>query len=343
MKFNILSKGIVLLAATFALSSCTEGIIISPTYDGGVVIKAKKKSPPTILSFDYSPKTTVSRNDVITFTVRAESRYENEYLQYSWKTSKGTLLSNSGTTVSWKPERQDGVLESGIATITVTVSDGNFSSDASANVFISSDGRISTNKSDYQYDSGWEYERDYGNDYPDTYLANGLIFIEDFEEGYLDDDWTVEYTGSSRNNYLTWKKADDPYHNNNRVALLTGPTNDVLADTCENEVLLTSQGVDLRRAKLPKLSFDSVNYSNPSSSVKLNVYWSSDGRTKKSLNVSFIPDKNWNKINVDLKNLLSDGGGTVGLLSIGAKICGNKNAFSGPVIDNIKIYDDAAR
>ncbi len=342
-----LSRLIPLIIPVMLLSAC-EGISIVPTSDGGITIKPQKKTPPRIQSFDYYPKSTVRKDDIITFTVSASNK-ENDSLQYNWKCSKGTLLSNSGNTVSWKPERADGSLETGTATITVTVSDDNMTVDASANVFINSDGRVSNSSSNTYYDSTPVYtptpyptyqpSYNYDYDYSSSYTGR-TIFEENFESGYLDDKWNVSFTGyRSSSNYLTWKKAPDDVRNNNQVAFFSGPTDVILTDTCASEVKLTSQGINLRGARLPRLSFEARSTANPASSVKIKVYWSPEGGRAKSLNVSFIADKNWNNVDVDLQNIIGEEGLSAGLLSISATVCGNKNQFKGLMIDNIKVYD----
>ncbi|MBC7475677.1 MAG: hypothetical protein H7263_15435 [Candidatus Sericytochromatia bacterium] len=366
---NRMRTVVIFATLAFNISACSEGLIISPTYDGGIEIKTSKKSPPRIRSLDYSPKTTARKDDVITFSVDASDQKSNA-LQYNWKSSKGTLLSNSGNTVSWKPLRGDSSLESGLATITVTVSNGDMTVDASANVFIGNDGRVvdqynnSNNNSYYpyptysptpapiydrsytSYDNGsnnYDYNQSYNN-YP-TYNNNQrILFSDDFERGYLNDKWNITYQGYDRNDsYLTWKQLPDDSKSNNSVLVLTGPTDQVLADTCDPEVRITSQAISLRGAKLPRLRFDARSYANPVTAVKLNVYWSSEGNTPRALNVSFIPDKNWNKVDVDLQNIISEEGNSVGLLTIGAVICDNKNEFKGAMIDNIQIYDAAIK
>lgn len=348
---NKILKLISIFTPLTIMSGCADGLVIAPTYDGGIVIRAQKKTPPRITNFDYYPKSTVRRDDVITFTVNASNKI-NDALQYTWKCSKGTLLSNSGSTVSWKPERADGSLETGTATITVTVSDDSMTVDASANVFINSSGGV-TRDGNTSYDN-YNPEPYYTprpvytpyptyttppTYYPDYNYGSGVIFFEDFESGYLDDRWNISQSYSRGNNYLTWKKGDDDVRPGNKVAVYTGPTDFVLPDTCTTEVRLTSQGINLRNVKLPRLHFEARSYANPANSVKLRVYWAPEAGRAKSLNVSFIADKTWSDVDVDLQNLLSESGGSAGLLSISAEVCNNKNEFKGPMIDNIKVYD----
>lgn len=341
-------KMVSLITPLIIVSGCAEGLIISPTSDGGIVIRTQKKTPPRISNFEYYPKTTAKKDDVITFTVTASNK-NNDPLQYNWKCSKGTLLSNSGNTVSWKPEKADGSLETGVATITVTVTDDNMTVDASANVFINSNGAV-TRESNSYYES-FTYPTPSPtytpnpiytptpNYYPNYSNSSRTIFFEDFESGYLDDKWNISQSYSRGNNYLTWKKGNDDVRTNNKVAIYTGPTDVILSNTCTSEVKLTSQGINLRNVKLPRLSFEARSSANPANSVKLKVYWAPEAGRAKSLNVSFIADKNWSDVDVDLQNLLSEEGGSAGLLSISADVCNNKNEFKGPMIDNIRIYD----
>ncbi|MFN8671735.1 MAG: hypothetical protein U0457_06565 [Candidatus Sericytochromatia bacterium] len=397
-----------LFLSSILLASCENGLVITPTNDGGIVLKAQKKTAPAIKTFDFYPKNTTKKDDVITFSIKAESK-SNEVLQYNWKSSKGTLLTNSGNTVSWKPINQNGNLESGLSTITVTVSDGTYTSDASANVMVNSDGSISSqndsikiaenndNTSDkgigvylklvptdeekdtrYVYQdipkksetSSYSYSYSYsssttnylnttvnekiekyyteceiGDDY-DYYSKivktkpsySNIIFKEDFESGYIDDDWNISYPNKySYKEYLTWKKLKDD--NGNHVAVLTGPTDDILSNTYSGEIQMTSSAINLKNTKLPRLSLYAKNNANPSGSVKLNIYWSNDGKNLKPLNISFIPDQKWKKLDIDLKNLLRSYSPSVGFLTIGMKVSGNKNDFIGPMIDNITVYE----
>lgn len=344
-------KLVTLITPLSFIGACADGLIIAPTTDGGIIIKSQKKTPPRIRSFDYYPKTTVRKDDIITFTVDAY-KSNSEPLQFTWKCSKGTLLSNSGNTVSWKPEKADGSLETGVATITVTVSDDNMTVDASANVFINPDGRVSNNYDPYYQPTPYPYPyytpaptyspppTTYYPSQPSPYYDSQTIFYENFENGYLDDRWNITYSGSIRsNNYLTWKKVQDDVRPNNSVATVTGPTDIILANTCTSEIKLTSQGINLRDVRLPRLKFEARSAANPASSVKLKVYWSPEAGRAQSLNVAFIADKNWNDVDVDLQNLLAQDGGSAGLLTISATVCNNNNEFKGPMIDNIRIYD----
>lgn len=90
---------------------------------------------PVIASFDYSPKSGVTKNDVITFTVVANDP-EGRPLQYNWTATKGILSANSGNTVSWRPLKLDGSYESGLSNVSVLVSDGVMSNTANVNIFI---------------------------------------------------------------------------------------------------------------------------------------------------------------------------------------------------------------
>jgi len=334
-------KTVLAIFSLFSLTACSEGLLITAT-DEGILLKTARPSPPRIQSFDYSPQKTTNADEIITFAVRANNR-QGSGLQYQWKASRGTLLSNSGTTVGWKTTGADGKIDAGIATITVTVSDGGETVDASANVYIDPEGGINKSFRSVERISKRTEEPKLRDDIidqrlPERIAARGqIIFQEDFSTAKIGNDWSVSGNNQYRS-YLTWKiQAEE--ETRNRVAILTGPTAEVLSGTAHQEVLLTSTARDLRKTRQPRLSFRVKNEANPSTAVKINVYWESEGRRKVPLNVSFIPDKKWGTVDLDLQNLLDRDGGTVGYLSIGAKIAGNLNTFSGPMLDDLKIYE----
>ncbi|MBM3274590.1 MAG: hypothetical protein FJZ00_05535 [Candidatus Sericytochromatia bacterium] len=78
---------------------------------------------PIILnSFDANPTNVVTKSDKITFTVNAYST-NKAAMEYSWSTTKGTLSGTRGQTVFWTPQKTDGSLESGTATVQVLITD----------------------------------------------------------------------------------------------------------------------------------------------------------------------------------------------------------------------------
>lgn len=93
---------------------------------------------PVIASFDYSPKSGVTKNDVITFTVVANDP-EGKPLQFNWTATKGILSANSGNTVSWRPIKLDGSFETGLSNVSVLVSDGVMTNSANVNIFMQGD------------------------------------------------------------------------------------------------------------------------------------------------------------------------------------------------------------
>lgn len=117
-----------ILLGSFSLTAC-DGI--KDTF--GVANRT-----PVIASFDYNPKSGVTKNDIITFTVVANDP-EGKPLQYNWTTTKGILTANSGSTVSWRPIKSDNTFESGLTNVSVLVSDGVMTNTASVNIFINGD------------------------------------------------------------------------------------------------------------------------------------------------------------------------------------------------------------
>lgn len=115
----------VLLLSSVSLSACDA---VRETF--GVANRV-----PVIASFDYNPKSGVTKNDVITFSVVSNDP-EGKPLQYNWTATKGILTANSGSTVSWRPTKLDNTFESGLTNVSVIVSDGVMTNTASVNIFI---------------------------------------------------------------------------------------------------------------------------------------------------------------------------------------------------------------
>lgn len=97
---------------------------------------------PVIASFDYNPKSGITKNDVVTFSVVANDP-EGKPLQYNWTSTKGTLTGNAGSTISWRPFKQDASFETGLSNVSLIVSDGIMTTTASVNIFVMPEGVIS--------------------------------------------------------------------------------------------------------------------------------------------------------------------------------------------------------
>jgi hypothetical protein len=97
--------------------------------------------PPIIAAFDYSPKSTLGKDDLVTFTVVATDP-GGQPLQYTWTATKGRLTSNTGTATAWAPVRTDGNLDAGLASVTVTVSNGVQTTSGTLNLQISPTGVV---------------------------------------------------------------------------------------------------------------------------------------------------------------------------------------------------------
>jgi hypothetical protein len=97
--------------------------------------------PPIIAALDYSPKSTLSKDDLITFTVVATDP-AGLPLQFNWTATKGRLTTNSGAAIAWAPVRADGTLETGTCTVTVTVSNGTQTTSGSLNLQVGPGGAV---------------------------------------------------------------------------------------------------------------------------------------------------------------------------------------------------------
>jgi hypothetical protein len=98
---------------------------------------------PIIQAIAPNPSTVARKGDAITFTVVAFAP-DGSPLQYTWAATKGTLSATVGQIVSWTPQKSDGTLESGLATIQVILTNGKGGIAQSAvNVTIAGDGGAS--------------------------------------------------------------------------------------------------------------------------------------------------------------------------------------------------------
>lgn len=118
------------ISALFLLSSVSLSACDAVRETFGVANRV-----PVIASFDYNPKSGITKNDVITFSVVSNDP-EGKPLQYNWTATKGILTANSGSTVSWRPTKLDNTFESGLTNVSVLVSDGVMTNTASVNIFI---------------------------------------------------------------------------------------------------------------------------------------------------------------------------------------------------------------
>lgn len=77
-------------------------------------------NPPIIQNLTANPTSQVAAGDKISFTVEATDT-EKDALKYYWSTDQGELSAQEGYSVYWQPT---GISRSGMATISLTVSDG---------------------------------------------------------------------------------------------------------------------------------------------------------------------------------------------------------------------------
>ena len=94
-------------------------------------------------SLDANPTNVATKIDKITFTVNAFNS-NRAPMEYSWSSTKGTLSGTRGQTVFWTPQKTDGSLETGVATVQVLITDPNGATkQAAVNILINQDGSAS--------------------------------------------------------------------------------------------------------------------------------------------------------------------------------------------------------
>lgn len=150
-KLSKLAFVALIVSSSLVFQSCDikidNGSKITPSAQVTTNNNTTKNEAPIIAAFDYSPKSSISKDDFITFTVVANDP-EGKPLQYIWTCTKGTLTSNSGSTVAWRPMKADATLESGLSNVTLVVSDGLMTTTATANIMIAADGKATLEKTE---------------------------------------------------------------------------------------------------------------------------------------------------------------------------------------------------
>lgn len=131
----------VALAFATMLSGCT--FVSSLTGDPGKQTASSGAVNPIIQAIAPNPTAVARKDDVMTFTVTAYAP-DGAVLDYTWSATKGYLSATKGQVVSWTPQKADGTLETGMATIQVLISNGNGgAAQGSVNIQIAQDGSAS--------------------------------------------------------------------------------------------------------------------------------------------------------------------------------------------------------
>lgn len=132
------------VAAAFILGGCTFTSTVSPNGDQqGNKQQNSGVTNPIIQAITPNPTAIARKDDVMTFTAVVHAP-DGSVLDYTWSATKGYLSSTKGQMVSWTPQKADGSLEAGIATIQVLVSNGKGgTAQASVNIQIAQDGSAS--------------------------------------------------------------------------------------------------------------------------------------------------------------------------------------------------------
>ncbi|MGE3725993.1 MAG: Ig-like domain-containing protein [Candidatus Sericytochromatia bacterium] len=119
-----------LLLCLWPLLSCSPNIpysglergaggLVSGHGQASKVTEVQKNTPPIIQNLTANPTAKVAAEDKISFTVEATDA-EKDALKYFWSSDSGQLSATEGYSVFWQPSKG----KSGVATISLTVSDG---------------------------------------------------------------------------------------------------------------------------------------------------------------------------------------------------------------------------
>ncbi|MBM3268285.1 MAG: hypothetical protein FJZ01_11610 [Candidatus Sericytochromatia bacterium] len=126
-------RSIVIAEPHKSLPQATTPSQSAPSQDDGT-------GPIILNSFDANPTNVAAKSDKITFTVNAYNSNRTP-MEYSWTATKGTLSGTRGQTVFWAPQKADGSIDGGLATVQVLITDGNGATkQAAVNIHINADG-----------------------------------------------------------------------------------------------------------------------------------------------------------------------------------------------------------
>lgn len=101
---------------------------------------------PTIDGIAANPRSTTGGDQPITLMAVAEGP-TGKTLAYNWTATGGTLSSQSGKSVVWKPTSNDGAIATGDVTIKLVVTAGPYSTSATLNMHVGADGSVASNVS----------------------------------------------------------------------------------------------------------------------------------------------------------------------------------------------------
>ncbi len=127
-----------LLALSLAGCDPRQNVVINTPSTGNQEAKVNRK--PIVQQMNANPTNVSRKEDIISFKVVAVDE-DGDILKYVWAATKGTLSSTQGEIITWMPQKSDGSLETGVAIISVLVSDNKGGTDTSSvNVTIDSSG-----------------------------------------------------------------------------------------------------------------------------------------------------------------------------------------------------------
>lgn len=122
------------------LSSCNDQKIGQTVIVNQPSASPKVNRKPIIQQMNANPTNVSKKDDIISFKVVAIDE-DSDVLKYVWSATKGTLSATQGEIITWMPQKSDGSLETGVAIISVLVSDNKGGTDTSSvNVTIDSSG-----------------------------------------------------------------------------------------------------------------------------------------------------------------------------------------------------------
>jgi hypothetical protein len=340
------------LVAAALLTTLATGCIIDPTVlPPAPVNTSQGDRAPIIAALSHTPQTAIGKQDTVTFTVVANDP-EGQPLQYTWASTKGTLTANSGMTVGWKPTRPDGSFEPGLSTVTLIVSDGRQSTTGSVNIQIDAQGQATVSETILPSPAPTATAAPASaapaaspSPSDDGAISGKVLFEDGFETGL--DQWTVgslylDIDGSSRWNPLSFKTLLSGAYAGKFAAVLNDPDDTVKAEVEQPEIwLFSKKTIDLTGTVLPRVRLHLKSGATPASAVSFKVFWgvpSASGiRDRRYVGgtINVNSQAGWVRKDIDLSGFK----GQEGNIGVSLEVSGASNAFQGPMVDAVTVYD----
>lgn len=294
---------------------------------------------PIINALTANP-TNVTKGQAITVSIRAQDP-KQQPLDYAWSATGGTLSTTTGQLVQWIPPTEPGTY-----TINVLVSNGTGGSTAgSLNLVVAADGGGVIGADAPQAEPSSQPSAEptpapSASPAADT-VPGKILYQEDFEAG-------LENLVLINSGQLKWTSAVGNAHAGNAAAAFNDG-DAVQPGAIGSGSLNFKKYLDLSDTKLPRVRFAVRNTAAPASAVTFQSFWLKElptpgwvesWTTIPEIGSRFSASSTWTIKDLDLSAFKTQ----PGYLRLSVSVSGQQSeAFSGPMIDSVTIYDAGAK